>query len=329
MGTPEKRTPPGRVSRQRIRLRRVAVLVAFVAALVLAWPVGLLIWANGKIQHVDALSEAPGTPGNVYLLAGSDSRADGAIPDGTEGQRTDTIMLLTVPSNGTTSLVSLPRDTYVDIPGHGPGKLNASFSYGGAPLLVQTVEQLTGMKVDHYVEIGMGGVAHVVDAVGGVELCLDYDVDDPNSELVWTAGCHEADGATALAFARMRYSDPLGDIGRTQRQQQLISAVTREVATPSTILVPSRQVALIRTGTGVLVVDQATGIVDLGRMALAFRDATGPTGVRGTPPIADNDYRPGGLGSTVLLDEAALTSFFQQVQDGSLAPVPEATEPVP
>ena len=183
------------------------------------------------------------------------------------------------------------------------------------------------MTVDHYVEIGMGGVEHVVDAVGGVELCLDYDVDDPNSGLVWTAGCHVVDGATALAFSRMRYSDPLGDIGRTQRQQQLISAVTHEVATPSTLLSPSRQVDLIRTGTGVLVVDRDTGIVDLARMALAFRAATGPGGTRGTPPIADNDYRPGGVGSTVLLDEAALPAFFQQVQDGSLAPAAEATEP--
>lgn len=316
-------------SRRRIRRRRLAAVIALAVALVLAWPVGLVIWANGKVQHVDALSGGAGTPGEVYLLAGSDSRADGVVSDGTEGQRTDTIMLLTIPSSGTTSLISIPRDTYVDIPGHGPGKLNASFSYGGAPLLVQTVEQITGMKVDHYVEVGMGGVQHVVDAVGGVELCLDYDVDDPNSQLVWTAGCHVADGATALAFSRMRYSDPLGDIGRTQRQQQVISAVTHKVATPATLLSPSRQVDLIRTGTGVLMVDQDTGIIDLARMALAFRAATGPDGARGTPPIADNDYRPGGVGSTVLLDAAALPAFFQQVQDGSLTPAAEPGEPAP
>ncbi len=322
-------TAPRPPSRATVRRRRLAAGLALVLVLLLAWPIGLLVWANGKVQHVDAISDAPGTPARVYLLAGSDSRADGAIPDGTQGQRTDTIMLLTVPSSGTTSLISLPRDTYVDIPGHGPGKLNASFSYGGAPLLVQTVEQLTGMKVDHYVEIGMAGVEQLVDAVGGVELCLDYDVDDPNSELVWTAGCHVVDGRTALAFSRMRYSDPLGDIGRTQRQQQLISAVSHQVATPSTVLSPARQVDLIRAGTGVLVVDQETGIVDLARMAVAFRAATGPSGVRGTPPIGDNDYRPGGLGSTVLLDEAALPPFLQQVQDGTLPPASAGTEGPP
>ncbi len=290
-----------------------------VLALLLAWPVGLLVWANGKIQHVEALSDAPGAPGRVFLLAGSDSRADGAVAeDGTLGARTDTIMLLTAPSSGAASLISLPRDTYVDIPGEGPGKLNASFSHGGAPLLVRTVEQLTGMKVDHYVEIGMGGVQQLVDAVGGVELCLDYDVDDENSGLVWTAGCRVVDGPTALAFSRMRYSDPLGDIGRGQRQQQLISAVTHEVAAPSTLLNPVRQVSLVRAGTGALATDDATGIVDLARLALTFRSATGPEGVRGAPPIADYDYRPGGLGSTVLLDEAAAPGFFRSLSDGSV-----------
>jgi LCP family protein required for cell wall assembly len=295
-----------------------------VLALLLAWPIGLLIWANGKIQHVDALSDAPGTPGRVFLLAGSDSRADGAVADNTTGQRTDTIMLLTAPASGTPSLVSIPRDTLVEIPGHGPGKLNASFALGGGPLLVQTVESLTSVKVDHYVEIGMGGVQSLVDAVGGVELCLDYDVDDELSGLVWTAGCHEADGTTALAFARMRYSDPLGDIGRGQRQQQLISAVSREVAEPSALLNPARQVSLIRAGTGALLVDEESGILDLARLALTFRAATGPDGFRGAPPIADNDYRVRGLGSTVLLGDDA-PAFFQQVAEGTLQPTNAAT----
>jgi anionic cell wall polymer biosynthesis LytR-Cps2A-Psr (LCP) family protein len=182
------------------------------------------------------------------------------------------------------------------------------------------------MKVDHYVEIGMGGVAGVVDAVGGVELCLDYDVDDEFSQLHWTAGCHVVDGTTALAFARMRYSDPLGDIGRAQRQQQLISAVSREVGAPGELVLnPSRQVGLIRAGTQAFVVDESTGIVDLARMALAFRAASGPDGLHTTPPIADPDYRPGGVGSTVLLDEAAAADFFAGLAEGTIPPTPAAT----
>lgn len=313
--------PPAPSATGRRRRRRPGlVLLGVLLVVLLAWPIGLLIWANGKIQHVDALTGAPGTAGTTYLLAGSDSRADGAVADATEGQRSDTIMVMHVPDSGPTALVSLPRDTLVEIPGYGPEKLNTSYSLGGPPLLAETVEQLTGLTVDHYVEIGMGGVQEVVDAVGGVELCLDYDVDDELSGLRWTAGCRVADGPTALAFARMRYADPNGDIGRADRQRQVIGAVMREVAAPATLVNPVDHVQLVEAGTGALVTDTDTGIVDLGRMALAFRNATGPDGVTGAPPIADFDYRPGTIGSTVLLDEDLAPQFFQRLRDGELTP---------
>ncbi|MFC7405047.1 LCP family protein [Georgenia alba] len=295
-------------------------LLVVLLVLLLAWPVGLLIYANGKIGHTDALTDAEGTPGTTYLLAGSDSRADGAIDDdGTTGQRSDTIMLLQV-SGGQTSLISLPRDTYVEIPGHGPGKLNSSYSAGGPPLLTATVEELTGLTVDHYVEVGMGGVQGVVDAVGGVELCLDYDVDDSRSRLQWEAGCHHADGETALAFARMRYSDPRGDIGRAERQRQVIGAVMEEVTRPGTLFNPVAHVRLVDAGTAAVTTDHDTGIVDLGRMAWAFLSASGSEGITGTPPIADPDYQPGGIGSTILLDEERTPEFFERLRDGELRP---------
>lgn len=324
--TATRPAPGGPGKKRRHRGRRVIILLVLALVLVLAWPIGLLIWANGKITHIDALSGDLGTPGTTYLLAGSDSRADGALEgDTTEGQRTDTIMLLTVPPSGNTSLISLPRDTYVDIPGYGPNKLNAAYAFGGAPLLVETVEQLTSIGVDHYVEIGMGGVEGLVDAVGGVELCLDYDVSDKDSGLEWEAGCHTVDGETALAFARMRKADPLGDIGRTQRQQQVIQAVTGQVAEPSLAFKPGEQVRLIDAGLGVLTVSEGTGILDLGRMALAFRAATGEDGVRGAPPIADLNYRPGGVGSSVLLDPDTAPAFFASVVDGTVTNEDTAT----
>lgn len=294
------------------------VVLALVLALLLAWPIGLLFWANGKIVHTPALSGGASTPGTTYLLVGSDSRADGTVTDGAEGQRSDTILVLHVAPNGNAAMVSLPRDTYVQIEGHGGNKLNAAYSYGAGPLLTTTVEGLTGLTVDHYVEIGMGGVVSIVDAVGGVNLCLDYDVNDELSQLVWTAGCHDADGTTALAFARMRFSDPLGDIGRQARQRQVIAAVVREAATPATALNPFQQIRLIDAGTGALATDEGTGIVDLARLALAFRSATGDGGVTGTPPIADFDYHPGGVGSTVLLDETLAPQFFEKLANGEL-----------
>jgi LCP family protein required for cell wall assembly len=306
----------------------VAAVVVVALVLLLAWPVGLVLWANGKVQHVAALSGAADTPGSTYLLAGSDSREDGAIEDpDTVGARTDTILLLQVPDSGPAALISLPRDTYVDIPGHDPSKLNAAFSWGGAPLLVQTVEQLTGLTVDHYVEVGFGGVEEIVDALGGVELCLDgstgiaFPLNDKNSGLIWDApGCKTVDGVQALAYSRMRYSDPSGDIGRGLRQRALISAVAAKAENPALLFQPGKQVSLIDSGTAVLTASDETGIVDLGKLALAFRAATGPGGITGTPPIQSLDYRPGGAGSTVLLDPDQTPSFFAAIRDGSLEP---------
>jgi LCP family protein required for cell wall assembly len=307
----------------RVRKGRVAGLVlVLLLVLLLAWPIGLIVWANGKIQHVDALSDADGTPGTTYLIAGSDARGTGSVADdGTEGARTDTIMVLHKPRSGPASLISIPRDTYAEIPGHDPNKINAAYSFGGAPLLVQTVEGLTGLTVDHYAEVGFGSVEEIVDAVGGVELCYDDDVDDPKSGMEWEAGCHVADGETALAFSRMRYSDPKGDIGRAERQQQVIAAVAAKVVKPSVLLNPVNQVQLVNAGTDALTVDEKTGIVDLGRLGLAFKAATGPEGVTGTPPIADPGYDPGtGVGSTVLLDEDKTAQFWSDVRDGELEP---------
>ncbi|ADG75274.1 cell envelope-related transcriptional attenuator [Cellulomonas flavigena DSM 20109] len=293
-----------------------------VVVVLLAWPIGLLVWANGMLQHTPALSGAPGTPGTTYLLAGSDARGDdgGVAEDGTEGQRTDTILLLHAPANGPTAMISLPRDTFVEVPGHGPAKLNSAFAWGGAPLLVQTVEGLTGLTVDHYVEIGMGGVSHLVDAVGGVNLCYDGDVNDPDSGMVWTAGCHDVDGVTALAFARMRKADPQGDVGRALRQRQLISAVMGRISPGSLALRPGAQVALVDAGTGALTFDEDAGVLDVARLALAFRAANGADGITGTPPIASMDHRPGGIGSTVLLDPEQTPGFFTAIRDGSLPP---------
>ncbi|MEZ0449884.1 LCP family protein [Cellulomonas sp. ICMP 17802] len=294
-------------------------MTVLVLAALLVWPIGLVVWANGKVQHTPALSGAADTSGTTYLLTGSDSRADGGVAaDGTEGARTDTILLLQVPAHGPTALISLPRDTYVDIPGHGPAKLNAAFAWGQAPLLVQTVEGLTGLTIDHYAEIGMAGVEQIVDAVGGVHLCHDVDVNDADSGMVWTAGCHDVDGVQALAFARMRKADPTGDVGRAERQRQLISAVMGKVRPAQLVLHPSQQVALVDAGTGALTVSDGTGIVDLAKLALAFKAANGPGGITGTPPIASLDYRPGGVGSTVQLDPDAAPAFFAAIRDGSL-----------
>lgn len=314
-----QRRPAARPPRKRPRTaRRLLGLATLLLAALVAWA-SFLVWdANGNLGRVNALSGAADTPGTTYLLAGSDSRDDGAVQDGfTDSARTDSIMLVNVAPNGQAAVVTIPRDTLVEIPDYGWDKINSSYALGGESLLVATVENLTGLTVDHYVQVGMGGVADIVDAVGGVNLCYDGDVTDDPSGLVWSAGCHDADGATALAFSRMRYSDPTGDIGRTLRQRQVISKVIGKAASPSSLLNPSRALRLERAGSRAFTVDESDSIIDVAKLVLAFRSASG-SGMMGTPPIAALDYLTDAGGMAVLLSDTTAPDFFAALRDGGL-----------
>lgn len=318
---------PTRPERAPVRPRKRRPLRWLAAALVLllvligarvAW-----LWhdVDSKLQRVDALSGARDTSGETWLIVGSDSRANGGVPqDGTEGSRADSIMVLHKASNGQASLTSLPRDTYVEIPGYDDDKINSAYSYGQAPLLVQTAERLTGLTMDHYVEVGMGGVTRMVDAVGGIDVCLDYDVDDHDSSLVWDTSkgtCQEVDGDKALAYSRMRKSDPTGDIGRAQRQRTVVSAVVSKAMSAQTLINPFRQDKLVDSGTQALTVDEDASPLDLGQMALAFRSAS-HKGLTGAPPIDTLDYEPGGIGAAVLLQDTTAPDFFSKMRAGEL-----------
>ncbi len=314
--------PPASPSRGKRRwLKYTSAVLAVILITLCGYTWHLWNKASDQLRRVDALSSMADTPGETWLIVGSDSRADGAIADTTTaGQRADSVMVLHKAENGQASLTSLPRDTYVNIPGYGEDKINASYAYGGAKLLVKTVEGLTKMKVNHYVEVGMGGVKNVVDAVGGVEACLDYDVDDHDSGLIWNTAqgkCQQVNGEKALAFSRMRKSDPTGDIGRGLRQRAIISAAVKKAMSPSTLLNPSATSKLVDAGTGSLTVDKDSGVWDIGQMVLAFRAASND-GLTGAPPIEDPDYEPGDVGSTVLLVDTTAPIFFGKVRDGRL-----------
>lgn len=314
--------PPASPSRKKRHwLKYTSAVLAVILITLCGYTWHLWNKASDQLRRVDALSSMADTPGETWLIVGSDSRADGAIADTTTaGQRADSVMVLHKAENGQASLTSLPRDTYVNIPGYGEDKINASYAYGGAKLLVKTVEGLTKMKINHYVEVGMGGVKNVVDAVGGVEACLDYDVDDHDSGLIWNTAqgkCQQVNGEKALAFSRMRKSDPTGDIGRGLRQRAIISAAVKKAMSPSTLLNPSATSKLVDAGTGSLTVDKDSGVWDIGQMVLAFRAASND-GLTGAPPIEDPDYEPGGVGSTVLLVDTTAPIFFGKVRDGRL-----------
>lgn len=292
--------------------------MAVALAVVIAWPIWLVSHVNSNISRVDALSGAADTPGVTYLFAGSDSREGWNPDDPTEGQRSDSMVLVHKAPNGQTAMVSLPRDTYVEIEDNGWAKLNAAFAWGGPPLAVKTVEQMTGLTVDHYVQIGMVGVGEIVDALGGVKLCWDADVSDPYSGMEWKSGCHTVDGTQALAFSRMRMEDPTGDIGRTQRQRQVLGAVSKSVFSPRVLLNPIKQIGLGKATAKALTVDRKTGVFDIGRL-LQMMDSATKSGLSGQPPISDHDAMTD-VGEVFLLDEDLAPAFWQKLAEGTLTP---------
>lgn len=311
-------TAPVATPRRRKRRHPILTTLCLILVLVLAWGAFLMWDANTNMGRVSALSGAADTPGTTYLLAGSDSRADGAVQDGfNESERADSIMLVNVAPNGQKVALSIPRDTYAEIPGVGWDKINASYAYGGPQLLVETVEKLTGLTVDHFVQIGMGAVPDMVDAVGGVELCYDNDADDQYSGLKWSAGCHTVDGKTALQFSRMRYQDPEGDIGRTKRQRQVISKVISAAASPSTLVNPAKTLRVERAGSKSFTIDEDSSVVTVASLVWALRSASS-TQMMGIPPIESLNFTTNAGASAVLLRDTTADDFFAKLRAGTL-----------
>lgn len=315
--------PPQR-PRQRGRLgllRRLPLILLLIVLLLL----GLLLYFTSRIEQVDAVGDYEGRPadtsGTNWLIVGSDSReglsdeqAKSLHVGRAEGRRTDTIILLHDPADGPPTLVSLPRDSWVPIPGQGRNKLNAAYAFGGPQLLVRTVEQVTGLRIDHYAEVGFGGFVGLTDAVGGVELCPKRAIKDRRSGLDVERGCQEMDGTTALGYVRARYSDPMGDLGRVRRQQEFLGAVFDRVSSPATVLNPIRWVRLGNAATTALTTDDGDGPVSLVQLGLTMRAVAGPDGKRVTVPVADLNYRTS-AGSTVRWDRPKALALFQRLRD--------------
>jgi LCP family protein required for cell wall assembly len=284
------------------------------------------LYAWSKITKIDAMptGDRPAeTPGKTYLLVGSDSR-QGLTPEqrrklgtgSTAGQRTDTIMLLHVPdSGGPPALVSIPRDSYVPIPGHGRNKINAAFSFGGPKLLVRTIEDVTGLRIDDYVEIGFGGFVDVIDSVGGIEMCLPKAMKDKDAHINLPAGCQELNGTNALGYVRARKSDPKGDLGRVERQREMVGAVAKKAVSPGTVLNPFRYYSVATSGAEALTVDNGTGPLDLFKFARAMQKVAGKDGVTLTVPVSDTNLSTP-VGSAVKWDtDKALALFGALKQD--------------
>ena len=291
---PASPVPPPRPARSRRRLRFGPIKLLLLLWLVFLVAVPLWAWSN--VDKVDAQpdGERPGKqPGTTYLLVGSDSRDDLSESErkelgtgGAVGQRTDTIMLLHTGS-GPNLLMSIPRDSIVDVPGHGRTKINASFAYGGPELLVQTIEQNTGIRVDDYVQIGFGGFVGMVDAVGGVEICPTEAMKDPAANLDIKKGCQDVDGKTALGYSRSRHTSGLGDIDRAKHQREVVSAVGDKAVSPWTFLNPVRYWFLATAAADSFTVGEDTGPLALGKFAFAMTRVDGTKGLTCGVPISD------------------------------------------
>jgi LCP family protein required for cell wall assembly len=276
-----------------------------VLILILTWLLFLVVvplWAWSTFSSVDADpggNRPEGQPGATYLLVGSDSRKgltkkeqrELATGKDTGGRgRTDTILLLHTGS-GPSLLLSIPRDSLVPIEGYGTTKINAAYAFGGPKLLVQTIEQNTGVEIDDYVEIGFGGLVKVVDALNGVEICPKKKLKDKDAGLDIDKGCQNADGKTALAYSRSRHAHATGDIQRGQSQREVLGGIAKKAKSPWTFINPVRYLRVNSGAASSVQVGEGMGPVAVARFALALSSAMGGGGLNCTVPIADFSVR--------------------------------------
>ncbi|AQS69260.1 transcriptional regulator [Streptomyces pactum] len=333
-GSPGGRGPggpgPGRPApdwRRRIKWTAITVVTAVVVT-----TVGTYFWADSKLNREVDLSkviERPGAgEGTNYLIVGSDSRegmTDEQKKDlhtgSAEGKRTDSMMILHTGDNGST-LISLPRDSDVEIPSFvgsesgktykGTGrhvKLNAAYAEDGPELLVRTIEHNTGLRLDHYVEIGFAGFANIVDSVGGVEMDIPQDIKDPKSGADFKKGKQTLNGEEALAFVRTRYALAGSDLDRTKNQQKFLSALANQVATPSTVLNPFKLYPTMGAGLDSLIVDKDMGLFDLASMFWAMKSVSGGEGTSMNMPVS------GSVGGNLKWDDAKVRRLVEQLKN--------------
>ncbi len=278
-----------------------------------------LLTAAATLDRVDVPALAGG-PGPVHtLVVGSDARDD-MTPEqqaelgtgSTDGLRTDTLFVLSV-DGGRAAILALPRDLWVTRCDGSNGRINGAYGIGGPDCLVETVQNLTGLGIDHYLEVDFLGFVDLVGAVGGVEVCLDKPIEDPFAAIDLPAGCQVLEGRDALGYVRVRKID--NDLERIKRQQGFVSALADRILQPSTLLNPFRATATARAAGNALTVDSGLGLGDLVRLARGGRGLASGRFVATTVPVTDTTIN----GASVLLqiDEPAQALYLSFI-DGSI-----------
>ena len=296
---------------------------------------------SGSLNRTDAfanLKNRPEKPTSALnlLLVGSDNR-QGLTKDqirelwvgGTDiaaGARSDTMLLVHISKNRDSAvIVSLPRDSLVTIPEHvsssdstkivpaRQNKLNAAFSFGGAPLLIETLEGETGLRIDHYIEINYLGFTNIIDALGGIDVCVKKDINDSKSALKLSAGLQTLDGIQALKYVRTRQFDGLGDIGRMKRQQEFMSAVLRKATSTGTLLNPIKLVSFLNAAIKTVTTDNEFNKNDLLTLGKQLKNLSADRVRTLTVPLSNPNGRAAGVGSVVIWDEVLSADLFNRL----------------
>ncbi len=310
----------------RRALRTVLALLLTLALLAAATGVALLAYASVSLQRAEVASLDASAGGQMNILVvGSDSR-DGLSPeqlqalgtDAVDGQRTDTIFLLSV-RGGAAALLSFPRDLYVTRCDGSNGRINAAFA-NSVDCLVETVRQTSGIPVTHYMEVNLRGVVDVVDALGGVQVFLEQPMVDVAAGVNLPQGCVTLDGAQSVGFVRARSIDD--DLGRIARQQRFLRQLAERAADPSTLLNPARLFAITGSVARSLTADAGFGLLDLARLARVARGLAGGGLATYTIPTEAQDID----GAAVLVPTGEAEALFASFRSGAIldvAPVPE------
>jgi len=336
--------------------RAIRIITSLSVAIVLvssvsSFGLGQVSSSIARIDVFNSINDRPEKTSKAenYLLVGSDTREGLTKEQMRElrvgstataaGGRSDTMLIIHLSkSRDRAYIISLPRDSLVVIPEHvsssdkktiipdRKGKLNSAFSYGGAPLLIETIERATSIKIDHYVEVSFAGFAGIVDALGGIEVCTKVDIDDPKSHLVLSAGVHNLNGIEALKYVRTRDFDGRGDIGRMQRQQQFMSAVLNKATSSGTLLNPFKVKNFINASLASVKLDSGLAPDDLLTLAKQMKNLSSGNVRTLTVPLSNANGRYDGL-SVVIWDEVLGADLWRRVRDD--LPLVDEVTPTP
>lgn len=321
-GTPdrdgdEQWLPPRRGGGRAGRRVLQVVLVLLLVPLLYAGSLAVVGAASIDRVPVDGLQGAEGVT-NV-LVVGSDSR-EGLTPEernalttggDTGPERTDTILLVQTRGSAV-AMLSFPRDMWVERCDGSSQRINTAVQLGGVGCLATTIQQVSGIGIDHVVQVGFGGFVQVVDAVDGVELCLPRAIQDDDAGIDLEAGCQVLGGADALGYVRVRKIDD--DLQRIKRQQEFLAALAGEVASPGTLLVPWRGLPTVRAIGESVTTDTGVGPVTMARLALAGRGLASGGAQTVTVPTTPANID----GVAVLLAAPEADGVYASFRDGSV-----------